>query len=86
MERETMLLKNTVGEYRGIMVGIEGRKVSEAYLEWSEVQDRLRADADWTEKGAGQISRLARRYGSFVLRNALALAIVLNIEDGELGL
>jgi hypothetical protein len=30
-------------------------------------------------------SGLARDYGSFMLRNALAISLALDIEDGELG-
>jgi hypothetical protein len=37
---------------------------------------------DWTERGARAVVMLAREYGVFVLRNALALAQALNIEDG----
>jgi len=40
---------------------------------------------DWTQDGAEQVASLARNYGAFVLRNALALAISLEIEDGEFG-
>jgi len=46
----------------------------------------LASSHDWTEEGAQQLVALAQKYGSFILRNALALAIVLDIEDGELGL
>ena len=45
----------------------------------------LTESADWSNRGADEIARLARDYGSFMLRNALAIAIVLGIEDGELG-
>jgi hypothetical protein len=44
----------------------------------------LVANADWTERGASEVLRLARAYGRFILRNALAEAI--NIEDGSAGL
>jgi hypothetical protein len=43
-------------------------------------------DAAWTERGAGEVLHLARRYGTSILRNALALASAMNIEDGEAGL
>ena len=41
--------------------------------------------ADWSRRGASEIARLANDYGAFMLRNALAVAIVLGMEDGELG-
>jgi len=41
---------------------------------------------DWTEQGAREVLQLARRYGTSILRSALALAAALNIEDGNAGL
>jgi len=40
---------------------------------------------EWTPEAATHLTRLAHEYGTFMLRNALALAIALDIEDGELG-
>lgn len=40
----------------------------------------------WTEVGARATLSLARIYGTAILRNALALASAMNIEDGEAGL
>ncbi len=37
---------------------------------------------DWTPAGAKVVLMLARRYGTFVLQNALGLAEALGIEDG----
>lgn len=44
----------------------------------------LSKSADWSRRGANEIARLANDYGAFMLRNALAVAIVLGMEDGEL--
>lgn len=52
----------------------------------SELSRCLIKDCDWTPEGAATIIGLAKAYGSSILRNALALAIVLDIEDGEVGL
>ena len=41
---------------------------------------------DWTEQGAREVLQLARRYGTSILRNALALAAAMKIEDGNAGL
>jgi len=41
---------------------------------------------DWTEQGAREVLQLARRYGTSILRNALALAAAMKIEDGKAGL
>jgi hypothetical protein len=43
------------------------------------------ASNDWTEHGARAIVSLASQYGAFMLRNALALAVALDKEDGDLG-
>ncbi len=43
-------------------------------------------DADWTEQGARELLMLARRYGTSILRNALALASSMGIEDGDAGM
>lgn len=45
----------------------------------------LVGDADWTERGAREVLQLAQQYGTSILRNALALAAAMNIEDGEAG-
>ncbi len=41
---------------------------------------------DWTPEGANTVVTLAKEYGTFILRNALALALALKIEDGTSGL
>jgi hypothetical protein len=50
------------------------------------LEKHLVNDAEWTDRGAKELIYLANHYGSFVLRNALALSIVLGIEDGNSGL
>jgi hypothetical protein len=46
----------------------------------------LVANADWTGNGASEVLQLARRYGTSILRNALALAATMQIEDGNAAL
>lgn len=48
--------------------------------------DLLCSDGGWTRQGAETIVSLSQDYGSFVLKNAFALAIATNTEDGQLGL
>lgn len=43
-------------------------------------------DGEWTEQGAQEVMWLARRYGTGILRNALALASALEIDDRNSGL
>ena len=40
---------------------------------------------EWRPESAQHILRIAKNYGTFMLRDALALAAALDIEDGELG-
>jgi len=54
-------------------------------LREEEIAKMLRDNHDWTEEGAEELVRVAVKYGSFFLRNALALAVALNIEDGSEG-
>jgi hypothetical protein len=49
-----------------------------------ELCDRLVRECDWTTSGASALVELATSYGAFMLRNALALAVALEIEDGDL--
>ncbi|MGE0481992.1 MAG: hypothetical protein AB7Q17_16140 [Phycisphaerae bacterium] len=51
-----------------------------------QIVSALVRDADWTERGAREVLQLARRYGTSILRNALAVASAMDIEDGEAGL
>lgn len=46
----------------------------------------LVSEAAWTEEAARIVLQLAQAYGTSILRNALALAEALDIEDGEAGL
>jgi hypothetical protein len=45
----------------------------------------LEASADRSTSGARELVRLADNYGAFMLRNALAIAVVLGKEDGVRG-
>lgn len=51
-----------------------------------QVVAALVSDGDWTEQGARAVLALAQTYGVAILRNALALAAALNVEDGDSGL
>jgi hypothetical protein len=49
------------------------------------IVEALVVKADWTRAGGRTVLALAQRYGTFVLRNALALADAMEIEDGSAG-
>ena len=55
-------------------------------IDWDKLIDLLCSDGEWTTQGAEALVAIVRNYGSFVLKNALALAVATNIEDGKLGL
>lgn len=50
-----------------------------------QIKELLISNGDWSPNAADHLLDLATRYGSFMLRNALALSIALKIEDGDLG-
>jgi hypothetical protein len=80
MNPEDSLLM-TIAEYRSILDPDTVAKQS-----WDSAIKTLIEDADWTSEGAHCLCELAKSYGAFVLRNATALAIVMNQEDGTIGL
>lgn len=79
---ETELLESAVSEYRGLLVSAKGDEVEQ--LDMDRLVRDLSSAHDWTEKGARVIVSLANQYGAFMLRNALALAVALGKEDGDL--
>lgn len=52
----------------------------------SDVVGKLVAEHDWTPDAARKVLDLAEGNGVFLLRNALALAIVRDIHDGQDGI
>ena len=80
--KEGELLKSKVSEYRGL-VQSQARKGTERVDMEALIAD-LSALHDWTEPGARAIVSLASEYGAFMLRNAFALAVAMNKEDGDL--
>lgn len=67
-----------VEEYDTLFQEVRGRSTD-------SLERKLVRDAAWTPQAAEHLLRLARDYGSFMLRNALAISLALDIEDGELG-
>lgn len=49
------------------------------------LEEALIREGDWSAQAATHLLKLAKLYGSFMLRNALAISLVLEVEDGELG-
>jgi len=69
---------NLVEEYRALFEGVH-RDASDS------LESALTREAQWTPEAAVYLVQLARAYGSFMLRNALAISLALDIEDGRLG-
>jgi hypothetical protein len=67
-----------VEEYSALLQGLE-------HAAPDSIERVLTRDGEWTPEAAAHLLRLAREYGSFMLKSALALSLVLDIEDGELG-
>ena len=54
-------------------------------VNWGVLESHVSKWCEWTPYAAQILVELARNNGAFMLRNALALSIALEIEDGEYG-
>jgi hypothetical protein len=75
-----LMMDTLVCEYESIIAALGAQPTDE------RIAQALVEQADWTERGALAIVKLAREYGSAVLRNALALADAMGVDDGKAGL
>jgi len=48
------------------------------------LENALMQSGEWTSRAAEHLLYLAKNYGSFMLRNALAISLALEIADGSL--
>lgn len=69
-----------LSEYEGIISNVGENATDEAIIA------ALVRESEWTEEGANAVVQLARKYGTSILRNALALAAAMGVEDGTDGL
>ena len=81
--KESALLESTISEYETMLTLCTDPQSRRLDIE-NLVRD-LSQNHDWTDQGAEALITLANDYGAFMLRNALALAVALNKEDGDLG-
>ena len=71
-------ISSLADEYRSLFRGI--------CIESKEkLTDLLVQEGDWSIQAASHLLQLTQQYGSFMLRNALAISLALEIEDGDLG-
>jgi hypothetical protein len=73
-----------VNEYASLF---HGKMINDSDTEHDEagIVKELVVFADWSAPAAQELIRLAEHYGAFMLRNALAVAVVLGKEEGSLG-
>ncbi len=76
-------MESMVGEYKATLAELDAYDGSSAAAK--RITLALSQQHDWSHAGAAALVALARDYGTFMLRNALALAAALEIEDGALG-
>jgi len=76
----------TIQEYASVFPTTKRKYTEEQRIDWTRVEAKLQNEMEWTQEGAEHVAALARDYGAFVLRNALALATVFGVEDGALDL
>jgi hypothetical protein len=82
MVDQTHLIQSAISEYNSTVGVVSGKSISDVDPE--QLIHTLAEEHDWTYQGARTIVSLANEYGAFMLRNALALAVALNKEDGDL--
>jgi len=75
-----LMTDTLLAEYETIIIDLGAEPTDQ------EIVRALVERGEWTEKGAREVLQLARRYGTSMLRNSLALATAMNIEDGNAGL
>ena len=75
-----LMTDTLLAEYETIITDLGAQATDE------QIVRALAERGDWTEQGASEVFQLARRYGTSILRNALALAAAMQIEDGNAGL
>jgi len=80
---EVELLGAAVHEYQSLLTSsaAHGSKI----VDMTALVAHLSRAHEWTEEGAQVVVTLANEYGVFMLRNALALAVALGKQDGDLG-
>ena len=64
---------------------VKDAKSDSNVIDQTALIQQLKDSGEWTTEASEELIALARRYGVFFLRNALAIAEAMEIEDGELG-
>jgi hypothetical protein len=72
-------------EYRFLLKKPVSKMSGPPKLSVIKIKELLVSKGEWSSEASEHLLDLATVYGSFMLRNALALSLALQIEDGELG-
>lgn len=78
-------IKGLTEEYLALLKQPVNKMSGRSEFAAGEIKDLLVSKGEWTPGAAEHLLDLATDYGSFMLRNALALSLALQIEDGGLG-
>ena len=81
---EGQYVESLIGEYE-IVLGKRELKDAQGGYNESRILEELSVSAEWSVTAAHELLTLADNYGAFMLRNALAIAVVLGKEDGSEG-
>ena len=76
-----LAIQNRMDEYRGHVLNEDGSIPDDD----DEIIRRLMEECGWLDRSAHELLRMTKYYGAFLLRHALALANILEIEDGDGG-
>ena len=82
--REGEYVESLISEYQTLL-GEKLIKNPQGQYDDSGIIKELSVSADWSIAGARELLEVANNYGAFMLRNALAIAVVLGKEDGSEG-
>ena len=82
--REGEYVESLIGGYETLLAQKSSKNANGEYNK-SDILLALSSSADWSISGAREIVELVENYGAFMLRNALAIAVVLGKEDGSAG-
>ena len=81
---EGAYVESLIDEYESLLAQVPLNDNRREY-DKSEILKNLAGSSDWSFAAARELVMLAEYYGAFMLRNALAIAVVLGKEDGLKG-
>lgn len=74
-----------IEEYRALLKQSLNNTAEPSKNRIEDFKKQLVSEGEWSHRASEHLLNLAINYGSFMLRNALALSLALQIEDGEFG-